>query len=194
MARIVHNNKQICCSDHIVKRRTDQVARNGALLQKLEAVNQEGDCYTLDELAELSVSNPRLRRGEMMARIDGFEQYVGRIGYALEFYTITCPSRFHATHVGGKPNENYQGNTARESNAYLVSVWSRARAALHRRAIDVFGFRVVEPHHDGTAHWHFLLWADVRHIDTVRELLRHYALLDNPTEKIGHSQNSQCTD
>jgi hypothetical protein len=56
------------------------------------------------------------------------------------------------------------------------------RAELHRRGIQPYGFRVVEPHHDGTPHWHLLLFMPPEHRATVREVMRHYALQEDGDE------------
>ena len=35
-----------------------------------------------------------------------------------------------------------------------------------------FGFRVTEPHHDGTPHWHLLLFINPDHVEEVTEELK----------------------
>ncbi|MDP0947687.1 replication endonuclease, partial [Klebsiella pneumoniae] len=52
-AHRVHRRAGIYCSDMSVERRRAQHHRNRALLETLEAINQEGQVYTLAELAEL---------------------------------------------------------------------------------------------------------------------------------------------
>ena len=39
-----------------------------------------------------------------------------------------------------------------------------------------FGFRGVEPHHDGTPHWHLLMYVKPEHKDDVIHLFRKKAL------------------
>ncbi|MEL5233833.1 replication endonuclease, partial [Serratia ureilytica] len=67
-----------------------------------------------------------------------------------EFYTITAPSKYHAVHSAGGFVSHWNGASPRETQKYLCGVWAKARAAIARAGIHVFGFRVVEPHHDGT--------------------------------------------
>lgn len=181
-SRIVHRKKQIYCSDFNVNLREEQKARNRALLSEMVAINNEGDQYTLEELSDLSVSNPAIRRAELMVRIAGFEEYADRLGYVGEFYTLTCPSKYHPTHITGEPNERYAGFTARQSNQYLNTVWARIRAKLKRQDISAFGFRVAEPNHDGTCHWHLLLFIPSDEVETARDIFRHYALEEDPDE------------
>jgi hypothetical protein len=45
-----------------------------------------------------------------------------------------------------------------------------------RENIEVFGFRVVEPHHDGTPHWHLLLFFKPEQLRHARSIMRKYAL------------------
>lgn len=189
---IVHTRKQIYCSDHNVAARVAQKKRNRALLSELEATNELGDTYTLEELAGLSVSNPAIRRSELMVRIAGFEEYAERLGYVGEFYTVTCPSRFHRKttvrdkwgHLRGViDNEKYNGSSVRDAHDYLVNVGCLIRSALHRRDLPLFGFRVAEPHHDGCPHWHYLVFVPADRQRECRRVFRHYAMVDSPTEK-----------
>lgn len=179
---VVHHKSQIYASDYAVKARQEQKARNRALLSEIKCTNDLGQEYWLDELQELSVANPVLRRNELMTRIAGFEEYAKRLGYVGEFLTITCPSKYHSTHIWGGTNAKYQGFTVRESNNYLCNLWSRVRAKLHRSGVNFFGFRVAEPNHDGCPHWHFLLFMDGDSAEYVARVCRSYALQEDGDE------------
>ena len=169
-------------SNDTVTRRKSQKTRNRRMLEELLAVNELGDEFTLAELSDLSVSNPTIRRGELMTRIAGFEALANVAGHVAEFYTVTTPSRYHRKHSGGQDNEKYDGSTPREAARYLGDLWALVRSALHRRMVKPYGFRVAEPHHDGTPHWHLLLFMPAEQRDTVRAILRKYALKDTPNE------------
>lgn len=179
----VHRRAGCYASDETVSRRAQQKARNRALLASLTAINEAGQEYSLEELSALGVSNPAIRRGELMTRISGFETIARTLGHAGEFYTMTAPSRFHARLAkSGEINPRYSGETPRQAQQYLCSVWAKARAALHRLGIRVYGFRVVEPHHDGTPHWHMLFFMEPWHVETVRAVMRKYALQEDGDE------------
>jgi hypothetical protein len=160
-----------------VNRRKGQKLRNARILESLEAVNELGQKYTLAELAALNVSNPQIRRAELMTRIKGFEVLSDSLGYVGEFYTWTAPSKFHAAlSRSGQRNPKYEGFTPRDTQAYLVKQWAKVRAEFHKLGLAPFGFRVVEPHHDGTPHWHMLFFMPKDQVFTVRAILKKYAL------------------
>ena len=111
-----------------------------------------------------------------MVRMRGFEDLAKAAGLAGEFYTLTAPSRYHATLKDGRRNDKYTGASPRDTQHYLCKVWSKTRASWKRHGIRVFGFRVVEPHHDATPHWHLLLFMRPEHVEQVRAIFREYAL------------------
>jgi hypothetical protein len=63
----------------------------------------------------------------------------------------------------------------------MCSLWARFRSLAGRTTRnktekwDFFGFRVAEPHHDGTPHWHLLLFVRPDQADDVTKALRGYA-------------------
>ncbi len=173
----VHRRAGKYSSDEAVKRRGEQKKRNRAMLESVLAVNEIGQEYTLEALAELSVSNPKIRRGELMMRIAGFESIAKASGHVGEFYTLTCPSKYHARiSVSCTENPKYQGLHPREGQRYLSKTWSRIRAQLAKHGIRLYGFRVAEPQHDGTPHWHMLVFMAGYHVAKVREVMRAQCL------------------
>ena len=167
----------IYASDETLTRKRQQNRRNRRILESMEAVNDSGYSQSLAELSDVTVSNPRIRRAELMTRASGFEEVAKSLGHAAEFHTVTCPSRMHASLAkSGKPNPKYDGTTPKEAQAYLAKVWARTRSAAARKGIGLYGFRIAEPQHDGTPHWHLLLFVRPDQIDTLRALFKHYAL------------------
>jgi Bacteriophage replication gene A protein (GPA) len=132
-----------------------QNAANQELLKNRVATNEHGQSFTVEELAAKGMANKTLRRGELMTRIRGFEEIAEARRDVGMFWTITCPSEFHS--VGGT-NENYNGATPRDAQAYLVHTWALMRSALARQGLKMYGFRIAEPHTDGCPHWHMLLF------------------------------------
>ncbi|MCC4290461.1 replication endonuclease [Vreelandella aquamarina] len=186
-AHRVHKQAGIYCSDFTVERRRSQKFRNNALLETMEAINQEGQAFTLAELAEKGLANPDHRRAELMLRISDTEAEARRLGHTGMFYTITTPSRFHPViQKNSRRNRKYDGSTPREAQQYLQGLWAKVRAKLARDDIGVYGIRVVEPHHDGTPHWHLLLWMKPEDESAITQTLGEYAEAESPEELYDH--------
>jgi len=181
---IVSKRKQIYVSDLMVEKRTQQKLRNEQMLSSMVVINDIGQQYTLKEISDLNVSNPAIRKAELMVRMRGCEELSKEYGHQGIFITITCPSKYHAAFAkSGQPNPKYEGFTPNESNQYLCSVWSRIRAEWNRQGIKPYGFRVAEPQHDGTPHWHILLFAEKHDVYEIRRVVSHYALQEDGNEK-----------
>lgn len=177
----VHRQGEIYASNATVERRGQQRRRNAAALENMSAVNLDsGESVNLAALAAASVANPRIRRGELMTRIAGFENVARGLGHVAEFITLTCPSKFHSKRIGigGRVEDNpkHSGETPREAASYLSGIWARMRAKLARLEIRPYGFRIAEPHHDGCPHWHVLLFVAAMHVEQLRAVVRDYAL------------------
>lgn len=110
-----------------------------------------------------------------MTRIRGFENICNELGYVGEFYTLTAPSKYHATTKAGYRNSKWNGASPSDTQSYLTGLWARIRAKLHREEIRIFGIRVAEPHHDGTPHWHMLMFMLPEDVERVRIIIRDYA-------------------
>ncbi|QFH51529.1 replication endonuclease [Leclercia adecarboxylata] len=153
----------------------DQKKRNTEFFKKFDLINEDGDRVSLADMVYGSVANPAIRRCELMVRMRGFEDIANEQGLAGEFYTITAPSRYHAVHSKGGFVGQWNGCNPQDTQKYLCGVWAKCRAAISRTGIHVFGFRVVEPHHDGTPHWHMLLFMRPQDVDAVRDILCYHA-------------------
>ena len=181
---LVNVNDGIYSTDETANRRKQQRARNRAMLEEVKVVNELGDEFTLQELSDKSVSNPEIRRMELMTRIAGFEKYALENDHVAEFWTVTCPSKYHsALSKNGRVNKKFNGLTPRDGQQYLAKTWARVRAKYAREGIEVYGFRVAEPQHDGTPHWHLLLFMPQSQAKQAREIYREYALKEDSQER-----------
>ncbi|MDG6896564.1 hypothetical protein A6A19_00780 [Actinobacillus delphinicola] len=118
-----------------------------------------------------SSANPQMRAIELSVQNNGImaslnpQNFMDVNGHTMRkedyqavFFTLTAPSKYHAiSSITGEVNSNWNGNSPRQTQQYLNSVWKRVRAQASKYGIKTAGLRVTEPHHDGTPHWHLLL-------------------------------------
>lgn len=184
-------NGDCYASRETVRRRRQQRKRNQGMLNAHDVVTGEGEGeerLALADVAAGSVSNKSVRRNELMLRLRGYEEIANELGHKPIFVTMTCPSRFHKMSGNEKTgaswvNKNYAGQLPREAQDYLCKVWGRVRAEAARQGVQMYGFRVCEPHHDGCPHWHVLLWvANLGQRSALRSIIADYFLRDTPDE------------
>ncbi|WP_454902735.1 replication endonuclease [Variovorax gossypii] len=183
---LVGRHAGLYASDEAVRRRAGQNARNAAALQSVTAVNDLMQAQTLAELAAKGTANKAIRRVELLTRIAGFDLIAKEMGHVGCMVTMTCPSRFHKkTTIKGRVHDNrkYDGSTPSEAQRYLSLAFSRFRTAAARAGLDLYGFRIAEPQHDGTPHWHCLFFFREGLFGKLSELVRRYFLdADSPDE------------
>lgn len=180
---MVCKTRALYVSDYTLSRRTEQKKRNRSLLASLVAENVDtGYEASLADIADKSISNPQNRRSEVMVRMRGYEDLAKELGLQGVFFTLTCPGAYHAINHSGERNLKFNGTTPKQANEYLCLVWSRIRTHWQRLGIRCFGFRIAEPHHDGTPHWHLLLFFPPEDIEGATVTFREYALQRDPDE------------
>lgn len=164
----------------------EQRRKSLEFFQSHELVNADGDTLDMEDVVNASSSNPAHRRNEMMACVKGLELIAEMRGDCAVFYTITCPSRFHATLNNGRPNPKWTSETVRQSSDYLVDTFAAFRKAMHKAGLRWYGVRVAEPHHDGTVHWHLLCFMRKKDRRTLTALLRKFAIRED-REELGNN-------
>jgi len=87
----------------------------------------------------------------------------------------------------GHRNAKWSGTSPHAAQRYLNRIWQQIRAELARREIPVFGLRVAESHHDGTPHWHGLLFTAPEHVSELREVMQDYATREDAEELRGRN-------
>lgn len=172
----VAKHREKYSSNLTVHRVSKKAAKTAEFLKTQVMVSSDREQVAMDDILQSSLANPTNRRAELMIRMAGFEIYAQQHGYVGEFYTLTCPSKYHRF-SGAKLNDHYDNElTPKDAQKYLVAQWAKIRAAYGRQNIKPFGFRVAEPHHDGCPHWHMLLFVKADKRDALRKIMSHYAL------------------
>ncbi|EOA2988931.1 replication endonuclease, partial [Yersinia enterocolitica] len=180
-------------------------ARRQSNLEYLKSCQLEnietGERIDLIDKVMASISNPEIRRMELMSTIAGIEKYAASQKHVGMFLTITTPSKYHPTRLIGKgDNTKIQLNhkwddeaySPKDGQSYLCKIWSKMRTAFKDNELSVYGMRVVEPHHDGTPHWHMMLFCQRRQRQQVIDIMRRYALKEDGDERGAAKYRFEC--
>ncbi|CNL74310.1 phage replication protein [Yersinia aldovae] len=180
-------------------------ARRQSNLEYLKSCQLEnietGERIDLIDKVMASISNPEIRRMELMSTIAGIEKYAASQKHVGMFLTVTTPSKYHPTRVIGKgDNEKVQLNhrwddeaySPKDGQRYLCNIWSKMRTAFKDNKLSVYGMRVVEPHHDGTPHWHMMLFCERRQRQQIIDIMRRYALKEDSDERGAAKYRFEC--
>ncbi|WP_250870401.1 replication endonuclease [Hafnia paralvei] len=184
---------------------SDVRARRAANMEYLKGCDLEnvetGERIDLIDKVMASISNPEIRRMELMSTIYGIGKYAAEKNHIGMFVTITTPSKYHPTRtVKNKRDKQCQLNhkwdgeafSPKDGQRYLVGIWSKMRTAFKDRDLNVYGIRVVEPHHDGTPHWHMVLFCDRKQRAAIVEIMQRYALKEDGDERGARKQRFEC--
>lgn len=151
-------------------------------IEKMALESSEGETLDLKDVRNASVANPANRRNELMARVRGCQEYADSVGFVALFVTLTAPGKYHRLKKRGKyfiENKNWNGAPPEAAHHWISAQWERFRSAVGRDtktrpSLDYFGMRVVEPHVDGTPHWHGVFFVAPTHVEAFTGLLIHY--------------------
>ncbi|MCJ8348043.1 replication endonuclease [Moritella sp.] len=156
--------------------------RQAEWIEKMALESADGEILDLKDVRNASIANPANRRNELMARIRGCQEYADSIGFVALFVTLTAPGKYHRLKKRGKyfiENENWNGEPPVAAHHWISAAWEKFRSAAGRETkkrpeLNYFGMRVVEPHVDGTPHWHAVFFVAPAHVDIFTKLLVKY--------------------
>ncbi|MBT9183300.1 replication endonuclease [Pectobacterium punjabense] len=150
----------------------DAQKRMKNFLENNELESSDGDRISLEIAYESGNSCPKNRRTELMTRLRHTGEFFTSEGFSGYFLTITLPSRYHANRVNGSENPRCTVIDPRAGQEELSRIWRNVGRKFARENIFFGGFRFVEPQHDGTPHWHVLVWFNPEQADMALEILR----------------------
>jgi len=183
---VVSRRAGLYVSDPTAERYEKQRARSAGWLRSMLLVNEQGEMLSLEKAQEASVSNPKLRRTELMTRMAGCECYARECGHTVILANMTLPSRFHRAYErSGDMNPGFDGSEVRAGAAQMQQSWASVRKALGRRGITIYGFRCSEPHHDGTVHWHAMICCAPAAAEEVGATIKRHFLKDLDPQEPG---------
>ncbi|MCR9569977.1 replication endonuclease [Vibrio alginolyticus] len=166
-----------------VREHQAQQTANYEYIKQCQLLDEEtGEEADLWDMVKKSVANPAIRRHELMVRCRGCEDIGNELGLQGLFLTLTTPAKYHNSYKKGGFIGHWNGASPRDAQTYLNNVWQRIRAKLGRKDIRWFGVRVAEPHHDGTPHWHLLIWVKPENKELVTEIFVDYATKEDKHE------------
>ena len=181
---LVHNKSGLYISNYGLERQRQQNKSSLEFLQSIEVVNELGEVLDLSDIFNSNVSNPKIRFIEMVTRAKGLEEYAKQLGLIGIFTTSTCPSSMHARlRESNRRNSKYDGTTPKEAHQYLCKQWAKTRAEFNREGINPLFLRIAEPHHDGTPHWHMLVFVRPEQKTNLIQIMRRYALERDGNER-----------
>lgn len=173
---LVHRRAGLYVSREGMDRWKGRQQKNMQTLADCVAVSEFGDEVPMIDVAAAGVGNPANRRAELMTRVQGTEALAKRRGHEAIFVTWTVPAERHAVHSVTCTAGAGIDCTPRDGQGWLCGQWAKLRAWLDRNGILYYGLRVAEPHHDGTPHWHLLLFVPPEHRRALSGALRRYAV------------------
>lgn len=189
--------RQPYVSDFVCRLRKEQTDRNEIMIDGLVCVNADDrtDYADLRDMVNSSVSNLNNRQAELVTRVKGLAQIAVEDKHVGLFLTFTTPSRFHACSPSGEVNPNWLEAgcpTVHDGHLWLMDQFKRIRALFAKHEIDPYGLRVAEPHHDGTPHWHLVLFIEHAKARRLREICRNTLLSDSPDEPGARKARFKC--
>lgn len=193
-SRIISGKTRLGVSKYVSeKAKKDFISKKRASDQYIAGMvarnDETGEEIPMKDIVEGSIANLEVRRTELMVRMRGFEGVADENNLIGGFFTITAPSKYHAYTAVKRNNKwvsinnkKYQGANPSQTQNYLCKTWQKIRAKLDRLEVQLIGFRVAEPHHDGTPHWHALFFFDPNHEQTILKVMKEYFTAEDREE------------
>ncbi|MEB0123974.1 replication endonuclease [Pseudomonas sp. CCI1.2] len=150
------------CSDVTLHREHFKRLDNEDKLSRYKIVNTETN--EEENLLTVALCNEKNRINELYFTAKSLERLAAEKGFKWMFITLTAPPKYHPNPIKGRRSYDHSVGV-KGSHEYIKVLWTQIRAILNVRGVKAspehyFGFRTVEPHKDGSFHWHLLIFAN----------------------------------
>ncbi|WP_174870588.1 replication endonuclease [Pectobacterium polaris] len=169
---LVHKKISPYVSKRALREFVNSQQRMNKFIENNELESSDGNRISLEIAYNSGNSCPKNRRTELMVRLRHMGEFYAAEGWSGYFLTITLASRYHATKIDGRENASCTEIDPRAAHRHLSDIWRNADRKFHREKIRTAGFRFVEPQHDGTPHWHCLIWFRPEQAESGLKILR----------------------
>ncbi|HCH1566059.1 TPA: replication endonuclease [Vibrio parahaemolyticus] len=145
-------------NEDMIRLRASQNEYNEALLAS-KYIEIKGKYISLLEF----IGDAKKKSSELYVTTKGLETLAKERSFKWAFLTMTAPGYLHANPTVGRSQSRWTREKMSKAHEDLMQRWSRlgkkfSKDGYSMSAGDIFGFRVVEPHKDGTPHWHMLVF------------------------------------
>lgn len=101
---------------------------------------------------------------ENLCFANGIKKYAQSNHMTMIAITITAPGEYHTG------SEFWNGYSPRQTHLLISSLWNTFNARIRKWKSKSFYLRVVEPHIDGTPHWHVTFWGDANKLQKYKKV------------------------
>ncbi|MBK5519757.1 replication endonuclease [Pseudomonas sp. TH10] len=165
---------QLYCSNETLKRDIEKKRRNESSLSKHTVTNMK--TKKSENLLTIVKKNEENKVSETYHIAKNLEHLAEQNNFRWLFITLTAPAKYHPNPTKGKCNYDPE-ISIKDSHKYIGLMWGRIKSILNKRGIPAapnsyFGIRTVEPHKDGSMHWHILIFTSDNHLNEIIKAIR----------------------
>ncbi|MDW5417465.1 replication endonuclease [Iodobacter sp. CM08] len=173
-----------------LERMVVRAQQSAAAIAETVIISPDGEVIDMADVMEGSMANGKNKRTELIVRTKGMAERAQALGYRAYAITLTAPGCYHrCTSVGEKPqlklilNKKWNGFSQQQTASYLTTCWAQCRTQFSKADIHFMGLRTLEPHKDGTPHWHLVFFVKPQQASEALKIIRDKYLHAEAHEK-----------
>ena len=156
-------------SDFTLDNRSHQINAQSQWINRTYCKSVDGDKVIP---LKKCIRSPEAKAAELYTLVKGLDRFCTARGDKAAMVTITTPPRFHPNPAYGA--SKWDGSSPMEAHAWFVAQWELFRTAISDARIKINGLRVVEPHKDGTPHYHLMVFVKPKKYDRLTDIFNEY--------------------
>jgi len=167
----IHLNNQKYASNEAVKAYKRRVAAEIKYLSEVKPRNSKTDWNGY--ISTLRPADQR-RFAEFITISKGIEKRADALGLVSSFLTLTLPPEYHSHPLNGDSSK-WEGLSPKQSYKKLINIADKLNKVIHKMGLynsnNFFSIKIVEPHHDGTPHFHIILYYQADYKENIKSAI-----------------------